>query len=143
MGLSMWDWIVLRKVIASFVLPPAGPLLCVVLGLLLAYKHERLGRRLAWLGVLSLLLLSLPVVSGWLVSGVGDSRPLDLARAPCAGDRHTGWGQAGNGPRVRPGHPWRPHAGTGALWRLPGAENGFADAELPAEWCGRERRKRC
>lgn len=77
----MWDWIVLRKVIASLVLPPAGPLLCAVLGLLLAYQHQRLGRRLAWLGVLSLLLLSLPVVSGWLVSRAGDDRPLDLARA--------------------------------------------------------------
>lgn len=80
------DWIVLRKIIAGFVLPPAGPLLCALLGLALMERHRRhphylrAGKTLAWLGTCSLLAFSLPVVSSWLVDVAGGGAPLDLTR---------------------------------------------------------------
>lgn len=79
----MMDWIVLRKIIAGFVLPPAGPLLCVMLGLALMGRHQRyrrIGKTLAWLGVGSLIALSLPVVSSWLIDVAGGAEPLSLTR---------------------------------------------------------------
>ena len=74
------DWIVLRKIIAGFVLPPAGPILMVMLGLALMGRHQRLGKSLAWLGACALLAVSLPVVSTWLVDVSGGARALDLTR---------------------------------------------------------------
>jgi uncharacterized SAM-binding protein YcdF (DUF218 family) len=74
------DWIVLRKIIAGFVLPPAGPLLCVMLGLALMGRHRRTGKSLAWVGVCSLIALTLPVVSSWLVDVAGGAVPLDPTR---------------------------------------------------------------
>jgi uncharacterized SAM-binding protein YcdF (DUF218 family) len=74
----MMDWVVLRKVLANFVLPPAGPLLCVMLGLLMIQRRRRGGVALAWLGVLALLALSLPIVAGWLAETVGGGHALDL-----------------------------------------------------------------
>ncbi len=76
----MLDWIALRKIIAGFVLPPAGPLICIVLGLALMRQRPRLGKTLAWLGAGSLLALSLPVVSSWLVDLAGGGERLDLTK---------------------------------------------------------------
>jgi uncharacterized SAM-binding protein YcdF (DUF218 family) len=76
----MTDWVVLRKLIAGFVLPPTGPLLCAVLGLVLARWRPRVGKALVWVGVCSLLAFSLPVVSKWLVHEAGGTVPLDLSR---------------------------------------------------------------
>ena len=76
----MMDWIVLRKIIAGFVLPPAGPLLCVMLGLVLMGRRRRLGKTLAWFGVCSLAAFSLPVVSSWLIDVAGGGAPLDVTR---------------------------------------------------------------
>lgn len=78
------DWVVLRKIIAGFVLPPTGPLLCVMLGLVLMHKRRRIGHFLAWFGALSLLAFSLPVVSAWLVDLAGGGKTLDLARPVAA-----------------------------------------------------------
>lgn len=72
----MMDWIVLRKMIGSLVLPPAGPLLCAVLGLIVLRRSRRVGYALAWLGVGSLLAFSLPVVATWLAETVGGGQPL-------------------------------------------------------------------
>jgi uncharacterized SAM-binding protein YcdF (DUF218 family) len=74
------DWIFLRKIIAGFVLPPAGPLICIVLGLALISRRPRLGKTLAWLGLSSLIALSLPAVSSWLVDVAGGAEPLDLSK---------------------------------------------------------------
>jgi uncharacterized SAM-binding protein YcdF (DUF218 family) len=76
----MMDWIVLRKIIAGFVLPPAGPLLCVMLGLVLMGQRRRLGKMLAWFGVCSLAAFSLPVVSSWLIDVAGGGASLDITR---------------------------------------------------------------
>jgi uncharacterized SAM-binding protein YcdF (DUF218 family) len=79
---SFSDWVLFRKLLASLVLPPAGPLICAVIGLMLGDRHYRLGRSLLWLGVLSLFLLSTPLMSEWLTAKLGDGPALDLARRP-------------------------------------------------------------
>jgi len=68
-----------RKALAALVLPPTGPLLLAVLGLILLGRRPRLGRALAWLGVASLFFLSLPVLSHLLVHSL-EPPVLDLRR---------------------------------------------------------------
>lgn len=74
------DWIIARKIIAGFVLPPAGPILMVMLGLALLGRHRRVGTTLAWLGASTLLALAMPVVSAQLVAMSGGARALDLTQ---------------------------------------------------------------
>jgi uncharacterized SAM-binding protein YcdF (DUF218 family) len=63
--------IAFKKAIATLLLPPAGPVALALLGWVLWRRGaRRAGAALVWLGLGSLLLLSLPVVSGalgWLV----------------------------------------------------------------------------
>lgn len=66
----------LRAFAKLFALPPAGPLLVALAGLVLLRRAPRLGRALAWLGVGSLTLLSLPIVA-WLLSRPFDMPPFD------------------------------------------------------------------
>ena len=66
-----------KKVCTSLVLPPAGSLILVAAGLLLLKRMPRLGRTLAWTGVISLVVLSLPIVSSGLTMLVADSPALD------------------------------------------------------------------
>lgn len=80
----MMDWIILRKIIAGFVLPPTGPLLCAMLGLALLRRKPRLGKTLAWVGTSSLVALSLPVIAILLVDIAGGGAPLDLSRPTSA-----------------------------------------------------------
>ena len=73
--------LLLRGIAKTLVLPPAGPLLVAVAGLALLSRRPRLGRTLAWLGVSSLVVLSLPIVALALHRAV-DATPLfDPARA--------------------------------------------------------------
>lgn len=61
------DWLfAVRSLLKALVLPPAGPLLVAIAGLVIARRHPRAGRALAWTGTAALLLLSLPLVAGWL-----------------------------------------------------------------------------
>ena len=76
---------VLRKALTALVLPPTGPLLVAILGLATLRRWPRLGRGLAWLGVLTFLALSLPVVSDALVRSLDQSPPLNLAQVGDAG----------------------------------------------------------
>jgi uncharacterized SAM-binding protein YcdF (DUF218 family) len=73
------DWFLARKTLAALVLPPTGPLLIALLGLILLNRRPRLGKALAWLGVLSLLALSLPPVAHGLLRFLDQTPPLDLA----------------------------------------------------------------
>src|ERR1700716_2870490 len=57
------DLFFVRKVVAALVLPPSGPLIVALGGLFRLGRRPRLGRALAWLGLTSLLLLSMPAVS--------------------------------------------------------------------------------
>jgi uncharacterized SAM-binding protein YcdF (DUF218 family) len=75
------DLFLAKKVLAAFVLPPTGPLLVAIIGLLLLNRRPAWGRALAWLGVLTLAALSLPVVSHALLRFVEQSPPLDLSQA--------------------------------------------------------------
>lgn len=76
----MFDWIVLRKLIAGLLLPPSGPLLCAAAGLLLIRRRPRAGYALAWLGIASIFAFSLPIVSGYLIQEAGVEPALDLSR---------------------------------------------------------------
>jgi uncharacterized SAM-binding protein YcdF (DUF218 family) len=75
------DLFIAKKALAALVLPPSGPLLVAILGLCLLTRRPRWGRALAWLGVVVLAALSLPVVSHALVRYVDQSPPLDLSQA--------------------------------------------------------------
>lgn len=75
------DAFLVKKVLTALVLPPTGPLIVAIIGLLLLRPRPRLGRALAWTGVGALLLLSLPVVSHSLLRFVDRTPALDLAAA--------------------------------------------------------------
>jgi len=71
----------LKKLLATLVLPPAGPLLLAVLGLLLLRRRPRLGRALAWGGLVLLWLLATPAVTKPMLAALEDIPALDLAQA--------------------------------------------------------------
>jgi len=75
----MMDLFLFKKMLTALILPPTGPLIVAFLGLATLTRWPRLGRRLAWLGVLTLLALSLPLVSAALVRSLDQSPPLALA----------------------------------------------------------------
>lgn len=73
----------LKKFVAALLLPPLLPLLCIAIGLLLWRKWPRLGRSLAWGGLLVAWLFSTPVVVDLITTPLEDVpvlRPEDLAR---------------------------------------------------------------
>ena len=73
----------LKKFIAALLLPPLLPLLCIAMGLLLLRRRPRLGRALAWGGLMVAWLLSTPVVVNLITTpleNVPILRPEDLAR---------------------------------------------------------------
>ena len=71
----------LKLFIASFVLPPGGPIVLVVAGMLALRRYPRGGRALALTGAVALWLSSLPVVANALVTALGGARPLDMEAA--------------------------------------------------------------
>lgn len=75
------DLFLAKKMLTALVLPPTGPLLLALLGLLVLQRRPRLGRVLAWLGVLGLLALSLPLVAHVLVRSFAQAGPLDFRQA--------------------------------------------------------------
>ncbi len=77
----MIDPIWVKAVLKGLVLPPTGPLLLAVLGLALWRRSPRLGAGLAWTGVLSLLVLSLPAVAALLIRSLDIAPPFDRSRA--------------------------------------------------------------
>jgi len=60
----------LKKIVAVLVLPPTGPLLLTLAGLLLARRWQRVSKWLIWGGVASLLVLSLPTTATLLARAV-------------------------------------------------------------------------
>jgi len=77
----MFDAFVAKKVLGALILPPTGPLLAAIAGLLLLNRRPRLGRGLAWLGVGALFLLSLPPVEAGLQQLLYHDGPVDLRQA--------------------------------------------------------------
>ena len=74
----MIDPIAVKALLKAVVLPPGGPLLLAIAGLLLARRHPRAGRSVAAVGVATLFVLSMPIVAALLVRSLDASPPLDL-----------------------------------------------------------------
>lgn len=74
----------LKPILSALVLPPTGPLLLAMLGVLLAIRRRGLGLSLATLGILSAFALSTNAVAlllaPHLMPGVSVARPEDLQR---------------------------------------------------------------
>jgi uncharacterized SAM-binding protein YcdF (DUF218 family) len=73
-----------KAILKALVLPPAGPLLIALAGVVVWGRLPRVGRGLAAFGTLALLLLSTPAVAWLLLRAVETSPPLDLAEAKAA-----------------------------------------------------------
>lgn len=71
-------WI--KQAVKLLLLPPNGPLLVALIGVAIAGRRPRLGRRLAAAGLLALLLLSMPVVGALLVRCLDRTPALDLSK---------------------------------------------------------------
>jgi uncharacterized SAM-binding protein YcdF (DUF218 family) len=78
------DLFIFKKVLTVLVLPPTGPLILALAGLTILNAKPMVGRLLAWLGVLLLLALSLPLVSRALLNILEVSPPIDLVKASSA-----------------------------------------------------------
>lgn len=74
----------LKAFLKAVVLPPTGPLVVAAIGLAMLRRRPRIGRWLAYAGVLSLLLLSVPALSNLLRLCVDGAPVLDLDRAKSA-----------------------------------------------------------
>src|SRR5215471_14281474 len=84
MGHAVIDPIWVKGIIKAIVLPPTGLLLLSLLGLGIRKRFPRSGIAMAWVGVLLLLILSLPAVAAFLVRSLDTSPPFDIARASAA-----------------------------------------------------------
>jgi uncharacterized SAM-binding protein YcdF (DUF218 family) len=79
--MDLYFW---RRVLATLVLPPLGPLLIAIVGAALLARRPRLGRALVWTGLGLLVALSTGLVAGGLLRLVDDSPPLTAAEARSA-----------------------------------------------------------
>ena len=79
-------WAELKNLARTVILPPAGPLLVAILGLVLlvAGRRRRLGLSVCAGGLGALVLLSLPVVSGQLMRFATPYAAVDLRQPPTA-----------------------------------------------------------
>ena len=66
----------LKKFLSALVLPPLGLLLMAMVGAILLRRRPRLGGVLAAVGLLGLLLLSLPPTPRWLMAGLEPEAPV-------------------------------------------------------------------
>lgn len=57
----------LKKILSSIILPPFGLILLALAGLWLSRRRPKTGRTIAVLSLLTLLVLSMPLVSGTLM----------------------------------------------------------------------------
>jgi uncharacterized SAM-binding protein YcdF (DUF218 family) len=78
------DPIWIKTILKALLLPPAGPLLVALAGIVLWGRLPRVGRGLAAFGVASLLLLSTPAIAWLLLRAVEAAPPLDLEKAKAA-----------------------------------------------------------
>lgn len=73
-----------KKIVALTILPPVGPLLLILAGLLTLSRRPRLGKSLAWGGALISLLLATPFTVGLLLQPLESTPPLNLEAARSA-----------------------------------------------------------
>lgn len=72
-------WI--KSLVKIFVLPPAGPLLLALVGVGLSGRRPCLGRRIAYAGLILLLLLATPAVAGFLIRLLDTTPAFDPSHA--------------------------------------------------------------
>src|SRR4029079_1143419 len=72
-------WI--KMVVNRVVLPPNGPLIIILAGLVIARRHSRRGQQVAWTGVVLLAFLAMPIVPTLLIRALDRTPVLDPARA--------------------------------------------------------------
>jgi len=65
----------IRSLLLMLVVPPTGCVVAIVVGLLLVFRWRRLGLGIAWFGVVALLLMAMPIVSGTLMLGLEAGLP--------------------------------------------------------------------
>lgn len=65
-----------KKILVSLMAPPMGPLLLALLGLCLLRRWPRGGRFLAWMALLGMVVLSLPVVGTHLLASLETEPPV-------------------------------------------------------------------
>jgi len=70
-----------RTLVLALMLPPGGPILSILFGLILALGWPRAGRLIIVGSALALYLFSIPAVSDALVSTVGSTRAADMTAA--------------------------------------------------------------
>jgi len=73
-----------KKLFAALLLPPTGPLLLIIVGLIMLNRRRTLGRWLTWIGTSCLVLLAWPPVAVLLLTLVYDGSTLDLEQARSA-----------------------------------------------------------
>lgn len=71
----------LKKILSQLILPPLGPLIVAMIGVLLLPRRPRMGRFLVCLGIVVLFALSVPMIVHALAKPLEDFPPLDLASA--------------------------------------------------------------
>ena len=71
----------LKQAVKLVVLPPNGLILLALTGLIVAYRRPVVGRRIVWVALLSLLLLSMPIVSSLMIRMMDDTPPLEVSKA--------------------------------------------------------------
>ena len=69
----MIEFLWVKAILRALVLPPTGPLLLAVIGLMLLSRFQRMGRAIAAAGVLLLLVISVPIVADFLTGFVDTS----------------------------------------------------------------------
>ncbi len=74
-----------KKLVSVFALPPLGPLVVIMVGLLIGRRHRRGGLALAWGGVALALVLMLPTSVAWMLRGLETAPPVSLNAAREAG----------------------------------------------------------
>ena len=74
----------IKDLVKVLVLPPTGPLLLALAGLIVAVRRPRLGRWVAFGGIALLFVLAMPAVAGFLVRCIDTTPAFDPIRAPNA-----------------------------------------------------------
>ncbi len=72
------DWI--KTLVKLLILPPTGPLLLALAGLVVAIRRPRLGRWIAFAAIALLLLLAIPAVAGFVVRCIDTTPAFDASR---------------------------------------------------------------
>ncbi len=71
----------IKYLVKALALPPTGPLLLALAGLAVAVRRPRLGRWVAFAGIMTVILLAMPAVAGFLVRCIDTTPAFDAARA--------------------------------------------------------------